>query len=204
MVLWASFAASLTAGEATPNVSITSCKEIDAWIGTRGTALPTLYDDFIAYPPAFRRRMLGHLAPTAQAALWRTQFSRALNTESGLDDEQVRILQEMATRLDTAAYVQRRSPVAEATIYGAFPDRDMLTRLFAQLGPDDSRLWDAQPRADYVEVCWCTTNWWVFDYCSGPTECRLGANDCVYQPQGCGFLGWYGCDGQCCIGNSCL
>lgn len=179
-------------------VTIMSCHEADVWIENNRDALPTLYDDFVAYPLALRRRMLPHLTPGTQADLWRTHLSRAMETETGLDDDQRAMLRTVIDALDAAAFVKKELPIPLETIASVFSD-DLLRRLFYQLGPNDRPAGAEQPSSQYVNICTCDSRWWFRNPCGPTEECTtVPLDECVYQPTGCGWLGWWACDGMCC------
>ncbi len=80
-----------------------SCEQIDAWIARHQATLPKLYDDFVAYPMAFRRRMFEYLAPATQAALWKTHLARGIETEPDLKQEQREIIETLLRRRRAAS-----------------------------------------------------------------------------------------------------
>jgi hypothetical protein len=176
-----------------------TCKEIDAWLESHQDVLPATYDDFVAYPPAFRKRMFGSLSPGVQAGLWRTQFTRALVSETDLTIEQRAVLTAFIKRLGARSMVTKQFPVTVEDVHAAFPDAAMVRRLFYQLGTDSSRLVDRGHEADLITICSCRADWWYVNDCGGAIECVLSVpEDCTPRSSGCGFLGLWRCDGLCC------
>lgn len=181
-----------------------TCGEIDAWIDANKASLPNLYDDFVALPLTHRIRMFQHLSPAVQAALWRTQLTRALEAENDLTDEQRELVTTIIAGLNTRSYSRRQAPLWEAAVARAFPDESVVYRLFLRLGGPDSRLVEsgdgsASPAPNFVNICACGVGyfWTSCPFPTGPTQTCVHTFKCKRTPTGCGFLWREPCDGEC-------
>jgi hypothetical protein len=197
-----------------------SCVRADEWISQHYGELPTLYDDFIALPSSFRRRIFPELTDEAKAGLWKTQIERVMENDETLSPEQREFMDSLVPQLTPSFFRSHEGATAlSEEIARLFPPREHHA-IFRHLGPDNGRFASLEITrllvaervrrllgvSASVANCYCDSHGGgiLFGDCPRMLPACLTPDQvpppytCTYKPSGCGDLWRDPCDGMCC------
>ncbi|MFE7853380.1 bacteriocin fulvocin C-related protein [Streptomyces sp. NPDC057403] len=164
-----------------------------AWVKSHRDALPTAYDDVVAYPESYRRAIHEALPAKARSRLWTEHLRRYDEARPGLSADQRTVLRRARALAGEPATFEGAPPaelreVGEAARAAFGPDE--ARALLAVLGPSTAvtRSAAALPPPN----CGCSI---VDGYCGWTDPCVRGG--CTTTRTGCGSLWIYPCNGLC-------
>lgn len=182
------------AGKA-PAFADQSCAAASAWVSANRDRLPETYDEIIRYPMVYRRAIYSNLSPAAKSRFWVTHLVRYRDAHPEGSEAQNAHIGELIRVADRASSFTHKpgswvKNLSQKTIrlFGS-TEAGLLA---ATLGPaTSSRPAVMEPQ---VIACECSDE---SDYCDSPAfQCSYRSQSCQFQ-DGCGFLGFYVCNGLC-------
>lgn len=159
-----------------------------AWVEAHRDALPTRYDDVVAYPVSYRRAIHEALPPKSRSGLWTEHLRRYAADRPQLTANQRTLVRRAQGVAGDVATFQGEPPAELADISRAVREA---------FGPDEARamlgvLGPSAAAAPPPPNCECNT---IDVYCGWSGDCRTGG--CAVIGSGCGSLYIYSCNGLC-------
>lgn len=214
-------AAAVVVGGATLLVAATPygpplCESAAEWVAQNREMLPTSLPEIERYHPVLRRAIFNELTPSQRESLWRVHFSRWLEDDSRLSNEQRALVQSVIDRLPlyfepSTGKAQMVEDRLDERIRQLF-DIDLGREVFATLGSnafaaeqpipiratnilgftalDFSRA--SGPSAATAADCSCSHG---SDWCPAGMYCN--ASPCTATESGCGTMFIWPCTGDC-------
>jgi hypothetical protein len=161
-----------------------------AWARANRGPSDSLYDEFAAYPPDYRRVIFGEFSPSARSHLWSEHLTRYRSARPRLTGRQARVLDE-AEAIVADESIWDRGPEARARVTeleSAAVDAlgcEEYLRALVDLGSPEA---GATAEPEGLPCCACRLG-------SRCERCRIqGCFTCNDWP-GCGCLNFWECDG---------
>lgn len=180
-----------------------SLEAIDNWVERNADNLPSDYETFTQHSPAYRRVIYSKLDNEAKGSLWSAQFDSHISKQRRVAPEKLALFQEVKDFFASPTLNEDRLKEIEDKVKVTF-DEDEAQALFGQLDNGDQGV-EGNDEGQHMHslrgehsFCDCSVGSYWACYGLGFTFCRVDSG-CMppCKTDGCGFLGYYPCNGLC-------